>query len=319
MAQIVTITNPLTGQPAQVDQLDHTAQEIDDAIARALPGGDIDTLLARKAPSTYLGNISRNKIYKIGYFFKGSGASSSGAVTIRIRNFNDYGKENYMLAFLGAYGFSIEYHGQITTTYTSKISVYSDPSVTGSAKKYTVFVTTQDYVDWASVYIDNEHSFTRNFADVTDTFSALVDGLDKVWESEYEYLNPPMQLGVEYRTTERYMGKPVYTMAFSTGNLRAAGVKAVITKSTDQNGNALSPHYLVSCFGVINQEASAADGRYVIPTMSYGGGIGDDGIVRVMAACSSTVGIQLIVYAPARDLSSKSAVFTVKYTKTKDD
>ena len=42
MAQIVTITNPLTGQLAQVDQLDHTAQEIDDAIARALPGGEID-------------------------------------------------------------------------------------------------------------------------------------------------------------------------------------------------------------------------------------------------------------------------------------
>ena len=28
MAQIVTITNPLTGQPAQVDQLEHTAQQI---------------------------------------------------------------------------------------------------------------------------------------------------------------------------------------------------------------------------------------------------------------------------------------------------
>ena len=32
MAQIVTITNPLTGQPAQVDQLDHTAQQIDDGL-----------------------------------------------------------------------------------------------------------------------------------------------------------------------------------------------------------------------------------------------------------------------------------------------
>lgn len=48
MAQIVTITNPLTGQPAQVDQLEHTAQQIDDAIGRALPGGEIDTLLATK-------------------------------------------------------------------------------------------------------------------------------------------------------------------------------------------------------------------------------------------------------------------------------
>lgn len=51
MAKITTITNPLTGQPAQVDQLDHTAQEIDDAIARALPGGAIDTALQNKEPS----------------------------------------------------------------------------------------------------------------------------------------------------------------------------------------------------------------------------------------------------------------------------
>ena len=39
MAQIVTITNPLTGQPAQVDQLEHTAQQIDDAVKRALEYG----------------------------------------------------------------------------------------------------------------------------------------------------------------------------------------------------------------------------------------------------------------------------------------
>lgn len=49
MAQIVTITNPITGQPAQVDQLDHTAQEIDDGISRALPGGAIDIALQNKA------------------------------------------------------------------------------------------------------------------------------------------------------------------------------------------------------------------------------------------------------------------------------
>lgn len=32
MAKITTITNPLTGQPVQVDQLDHTAQQIDDGL-----------------------------------------------------------------------------------------------------------------------------------------------------------------------------------------------------------------------------------------------------------------------------------------------
>lgn len=299
MAQIVTITNPLTGQPAQVDQLEHTAQEIDDATARALPGGDIDTLLARKAPSTYLGNISRNKIYKIGYFFKGSGASSSGAVTIRIRNFSDYGKENYMLAFLGAYGFSIEYHGQINTTYTSKISVYSDPSVTGSAKKYTVFVATQDYVDWASVYIDNEHSFTRNFANVTDTFSALVDGLDKVWESEYEYLNPPMQLGVEYRTTERYMGKPVYVKLVDFGALPNATTKSV--KFSIENNN-----QLLECKGFI-------PGGSVLPYSFPGSSVGTANVYTNRS--SGNFGVFV---STDKDMSGSIAYFILKYTKATD-
>lgn len=35
MAKIVEVTNPVTGQPVQVDQLDHTAQQIDDAVAIA--------------------------------------------------------------------------------------------------------------------------------------------------------------------------------------------------------------------------------------------------------------------------------------------
>ena len=56
MAKITTITNPLTGQPAQVDQLDHTAQQIDDAIARALPGGAIDSVLSAKPNPNLLDN-----------------------------------------------------------------------------------------------------------------------------------------------------------------------------------------------------------------------------------------------------------------------
>lgn len=39
-----------------------------------------------------------------------------------------------------------------------------------------------------------------------------------VW-GEWEWLNPPMALNTEYRTTERYNGNPVYTIAFSTGAL----------------------------------------------------------------------------------------------------
>ena len=34
-----------------------------------------------------------------------------------------------------------------------------------------------------------------------------------------EKVHPPMQVGVEYRTTERYMGKPVYVKLFDLGTL----------------------------------------------------------------------------------------------------
>ena len=39
----------------------------------------------------------------------------------------------------------------------------------------------------------------------------------------WEYENPPMQLGIEYRTTERYLSKPVYAKLIDCGNLPAPG------------------------------------------------------------------------------------------------
>ena len=41
---------------------------------------------------------------------------------------------------------------------------------------------------------------------------------DGVW-SEWEYENPPMTVGVEYRTTERYKGKAVYKKVDENGNI----------------------------------------------------------------------------------------------------
>lgn len=47
-----------------------------------------------------------------------------------------------------------------------------------------------------------------------------------VW-GEWEWVNPPMVLGVEYRTTKRHNGKPVYTQAISFGALPNASEKLV--------------------------------------------------------------------------------------------
>lgn len=40
-------------------------------------------------------------------------------------------------------------------------------------------------------------------------------------DGEQEWLNPPMELGVDYRTTQRYCGKPVYVRTLNLGALPA--------------------------------------------------------------------------------------------------
>lgn len=52
---------------------------------------------------------------------------------------------------------------------------------------------------------------------------------------QWEYMNPPMEEGVEYRTTERFNGKPVYAQLFNCGTLPDAAYKeyAVIDQSKD--------------------------------------------------------------------------------------
>lgn len=46
------------------------------------------------------------------------------------------------------------------------------------------------------------------------------------WD-EWEYINPPMAVGVQYRTTERYKGEPVYTILINGGNIPKNSSKQV--------------------------------------------------------------------------------------------
>ena len=54
--------------------------------------------------------------------------------------------------------------------------------------------------------------------------------------SEWEWVNPPMHLGAEYRTTERYLGKPVYCMTKFVGEVAANTVTQVIFNESDIGG-----------------------------------------------------------------------------------
>lgn len=112
-----------------------------------------------------------------------------------------------------------------------------------------------------------------------------------------EYINPDMQLGVEYRTTERYFGKPVYVKAVNFGSLPNNSLKVVTF-----GDNTIK---MISAHGIM-------DGGYVIP-----GCTGDSGYpaqeMQIFTADGGTVGI-----VTRKDRSNLEAVIVAKYWKTTD-
>ena len=62
---------------------------------------------------------------------------------------------------------------------------------------------------------------------------------NNVWGA-WEYVNPPMSLGVEYRTTERYLGMPVYVKMIDFGALPYGTRKNVAHGITGKNYNVRS-------------------------------------------------------------------------------
>ncbi len=264
MAQIVTITNPLTGQPAQVDQLDHTAQQIDDAIARALPGGEIDITLANKAPAGY-----------------GLGGGATKTVETDFNNYIDNGVYQCPASFdsiqnappNGHYGMLIVSHGSNAIVQ----DVYG-PSWGSSA------------IRWFHVR----------------RVSTSSDGNADFW-SEWEWPEPPMELGVEYRTTERYLGKPVYTRLFNCGNMPAAGTISTVQAPYNEDTNPISNAWIYNAFLTYYGQS--------LPMYVYGSTIGVSSGV-----CVNSSGLILIVTNGSTDLTNSNAnlYVTLKYTKNTD-
>jgi len=73
-----------------------------------------------------------------------------------------------------------------------------------------------------------------------------------VW-GEWEYVNPPMNVGVEYRTTERFNGKPVYTQLINCG---------IVSDGDDINLNNVG---LTSAYRIIRQAGTMLDAGLVLP------------------------------------------------------
>ena len=111
-----------------------------------------------------------------------------------------------------------------------------------------------------------------------------------------EWINPPMAVGVEYRTTELSMGKPVYVKLVNFGAIPTSGT----TKSVEHGIS--NVQFVIHVFGTTSvgfsiPYGSNADRIYMGANTTH---------IRIENAVSSF------------DASAYSAYVIIKYTKTTD-
>ena len=118
-----------------------------------------------------------------------------------------------------------------------------------------------------------------------------------------EYQNPPMLLGVEYKTMERYLGKPVYTLAFDIGALPASGYKILYAPAAANISD------IVAYGGYTN-------GGTAFPCLTAEGC--SNGVspydIRCAAVKNMSGGIAVSI-GVSKDRSAETATVWVKYTK----
>lgn len=91
----------------------------------------------------------------------------------------------------------------------------------------------------------NNDTFQYAFSRYPRNNMAIRQKFGGVWE-EWEWLNPPMNVGVEYRTTERWQGKVVYTTIINFGNMPNNSTASVSIANLKSTG-------ILSCHGVTNK------------------------------------------------------------------
>lgn len=111
----------------------------------------------------------------------------------------------------------------------------------------------------------------------------------------WEWVNPPMQLGVEYRTTERYLGKPVYTKVINFGPSPNNGIKNVKLGVSNVN------------------KICGASFHYYVPST------GENGImVSHTQYTTFLVSNDVVQIKTNTDKTDTNFYVTIKYTKTTD-
>lgn len=110
----------------------------------------------------------------------------------------------------------------------------------------------------------------------------------------WEWVNPPMELDVEYRTTERFLGKPVYVKVLDIDALANDGIKDVRHSISDID-HPICAHGITS------------DG-YSLPYIDD-----TDEVVLTLSFTRTDIHVKCV-----GDWRTSSCTFVLKYTKTTD-
>lgn len=138
-------------------------------------------------------------------------------------------------------------------------------------------------------------------ADYPGCYYRMVDGAQ-------EWINPPMAAGVEYRTTERYHGKPVYVKTVPTGAMpAAAGVSNRVTVQTSITASDVDT--FIRFDGLVTNGTM----NYTLP-VGYGNATTAPDITGYLYKYADYV----VICQSSNDMSEYSGTLTFWYTKTTD-
>ena len=169
---------------------------------------------------------------------------------------------------------------------------------------YYCDVDTPTISDWVILHMQRDKrfavqlAFTTNGGGLPFVRRVMNSNLaEQTWQP-WEWINPPMQLGVEYRTTERHNGKPVYTKLVDCGAMPNNTLKTI--EYTD-DVNAMP----ISVTGIWD------GGNTTLPSETGS----SDFPAQLQNISLMNRNIVIVTHA---DRSSSTASATVKYWKTTD-
>ena len=116
-----------------------------------------------------------------------------------------------------------------------------------------------------------------------------------VW-MPFEWENPPMKIGVEYRTTERYDGKPVFVMAVNGGAFPDNSSKIIEVQIPDTSGQVK----MLDCYGVLDNGTQILGlfGESVFDASNYLGLFTQNGNGKftILVGSGRTVGLNFTLF-----------------------